>query len=894
MNRRNAIWSVVTIWMCWTEFRVYAFTPIIDQRYKNSLHRSAKELDSEQELTLADIPAKFTPLFSQAWKVSFPRKGDEEKNAHDPFRFEWGTWIDNEAMLELMSRVDEVRVAEGAYDKLERLINNKDDVIDSSNNIRRIRIASGEKWDCILHVLPLNQEHKGRWCTGSWSVLKALTGVVEVALLREDRNGNKRKVQPKRLRGGSDSSYSKIGAGAGNFGGEDCVKYVGGPLRSYEAKSDRTILLEMVIRPPVSSEDDSQIYLSFPDLQNLHEVLDIFIEDPEELKEEEQAEEHLSVKQQLKKQLSLGDQLGLNLDDQVGGLDVQLDTIVRRVLASRANPEAARRLGISHVKGILLSGPPGCGKTLLARELARLLGAREPQIVNGPEILDKFIGEAEKKVRDLFLPAELEYKQVGDDSALHVIILDEMDAIAKKRGSASSDTTGVRDSVVNQLLSKMDGVQQANNILVVGMTNRPELIDPALLRPGRLEVQLRVELPDAEGRRDIFRIHTAQMKENNAITNDALQFIEDIYQLPTLTDKFTGAEIAGLVRSAASFALARSIQQNPDNTSELSQVTVSDFEQALTEVQPSLGKQDAALQKRLPHGIYSYSLTMERIMRDLQRFIAPLSMNNAKSSKLHSLMLIGGTSGGAGVSALGAWAASQSSTNDYADYVRFITAIDLLSDANSDGDATRAAILMDRFQEAYEMPHSLLVLDDIDQLCAGSGPNGYSTIMLATLRALLRTPPSNSNNFNNNNNNNVSPSSLSSNTKKRGRSLHIIATTSRADVACSSPLLDLFEETIVVPSVSTKEEVETILQQDDSTCTPQKAQKMATILMEQVGPMGIKSVFRLVERAKASAFIASNGDRNTDEDAEIQALMEIVQDLRLDNGEASTLCELIL
>jgi SpoVK/Ycf46/Vps4 family AAA+-type ATPase len=147
--------------------------------------------------------------------------------------------------------------------------------------------------------------------------------------------------------------------------------------------------------------------------------------------------------------------LGMTFDE-VGGLDAQLDAIARRVLASRANPAAARRLGVSHVRGILLSGPPGCGKTLLARELARLLDAREPQIVNGPEILDKFIGEAEKKVRALFAPAQREYAEVGDDSALHIIVLDEMDAIAKKRGTVSSDTTGVRDSVVNQLLSCMD------------------------------------------------------------------------------------------------------------------------------------------------------------------------------------------------------------------------------------------------------------------------------------------------------------------------------------------------------------------------------------------------------------------------------------------------------
>ena len=117
------------------------------------------------------------------------------------------------------------------------------------------------------------------------------------------------------------------------------------------------------------------------------------------------------------------------------------------------------------------------------RELSRMLGAREPQIVNGPEILDKFVGEAEKNVRALFRPAEIEYAQAGDASALHVIILDEMDAIARKRGSITGDSTGVRDSVVNQLLAKMDGVKEASNVLVVGLTNRPELLDPALLRP---------------------------------------------------------------------------------------------------------------------------------------------------------------------------------------------------------------------------------------------------------------------------------------------------------------------------------------------------------------------------------------------------------------------------
>ena len=760
---------------------------------KNNHHPlvlSATNLTPEQEITLASVPQNFTPLFTQALKATIPRAADNTKNAHDPFRFEWGTWVDDEAILQLMERVDEVRVVPGAFEKL---IAGADGTTRTEKKALRYKIASGKKWDCILHALPANIQYEGRWPTGSWAILKALTGVVEISLLREDRNGNSKKAIKKDLRGGSDGSFGVGGGGA--ISGADCIKYVGGPLRSYMGKSERTILFELVVRPPISVEDENQVFEKEWDLESLEDIIDIFIPEPEPEEEEtdddEVEEETVSAQKQA---LSLGSKLGMDFDN-VGGLDAQLDTIVRRVLASRANPEAARRLGISHVKGILLSGPPGCGKTLLARELARLLGAREPQIVNGPEILDKFIGEAEKRVRDLFLPAELEYAQVGDQSALHIIILDEMDAIARKRGSASSDTTGVRDSVVNQLLSKMDGVKQANNVLVVGLTNRPELLDPALLRPGRLEVQLRVELPDAAGRRDIFRIHTRQMKEAGGLSKAAENMTEDLGEkgLAALSDKFTGAEIAGLVRSAASFALARSVQgltdeENEDASfldSEEGKVSVADFEQALTEVRPSLGKQDELLQMRFPRGVSPCSSSMQRIMRDLQRFTAPVA---SKTSRLSSLLLVGaGGNGGAGVTALAAWAAAEASSSDAADYVRFVTALDLLTGEGSGGDGARAAALIDRFSEAREMPNSLLVLDDVDQLCAGSGDGGYSSIMIATLRALLRMPPEGSST--------AKAGGQSVSKRKGGRSMHIIATTSRSDAACVT-MHELFDETI--------------------------------------------------------------------------------------------------
>jgi len=154
----------------------------------------------------------------------------------------------------------------------------------------------------------------------------------------------------------------------------------------------------------------------------------------------------------------------------IGGLDKEFNSIFRRAFASRVfPPELVEQLGCKHVKGILLYGPPGTGKTLMARQIGTMLNAREPKIVNGPQILDKYVGESEANVRRLFAEAEEEEKRLGPNSGLHIIIFDEIDAICKQRGSVAGNS-GVHDTVVNQLLTKIDGVDQLNNILVIGMT----------------------------------------------------------------------------------------------------------------------------------------------------------------------------------------------------------------------------------------------------------------------------------------------------------------------------------------------------------------------------------------------------------------------------------------
>lgn len=707
-----------------------------------------------------DIPTEFHRLLLSAENATQLRPRETADGAHDPFRYEWGSWVVDTNLEYLMQQMGTVRINEGVYQK-----------ITGNRHGRRLKVASGDQWDCYLHCLPKDQSWQGQWPTGSWTMIKTLIGVAEISALRgPDRDGLYHQKTVKELRGGSDGSF----AGGNSFGGADAIKYLGGALRRYSGKAGKTVIMEVVIRPPIKYVNKEVV----EQLDDLAATFTIVEPEPEPEEEDEEIVEEKVVPAS-ESQGHLGKSMGMTFD-KVGGLDKQLDSIARRVLASRANPEAARRLGVSHVRGILLSGPPGCGKTLLARELAHLLGARAPQIVNGPEILDKFIGEAEKKVRDLFLPAEQEYREVGDASALHIIILDEMDAIARKRGTMSSDTTGVRDSVVNQLLAKMDGVKEANNVLVVGLTNRPELLDPALLRPGRLEVQLRVELPDLAGRRDILRIHTRRMIEAGALDKEAVDFADDLGEqgLPARTDHFTGAELAGLVRSAASFALARTVDDDKDGV-----VAVDDLESALKEVIPALGKQDETLKMRFPFGISSCSPATNRVIRDLTRFVVPI---RSETSRLQSLLLVGaGGNGGAGATALGSWAAAQASSNGAADYVRFVTALDLLGEG-SGGDAARASALIDKFVEAKELQRSLLVLDDVDHLCAGNGPHGYSTVMIAALRALLRSPPSSQQ---------AGRQSQPTGNDGYGKTLQVIATTSRSDAACVV-LHELFDETV--------------------------------------------------------------------------------------------------
>ena len=301
----------------------------------------------------------------------------------------------------------------------------------------------------------------------------------------------------------------------------------------------------------------------------------------------------------------------------IGGLDKEFSAIFRRAFASRVFPtEIVTQLGCKHVKGILLYGPPGTGKTLMARQIGTMLNAREPKIVNGPQILDKYVGESEANVRRLFADAEEEEKRLGPNSGLHIIIFDEIDAICKSRGSVAGNT-GVHDTVVNQLLAKIDGVEQLNNILVIGMTNRKDMIDEALLRPGRLELQMEISLPDEHGRHQILNIHTCRMRDYKKIAPDV-----DLKELATQTKNFSGAEIEGLVRAAQSTAMNRlikaasKVEVDPAAMEKL-MVTRSDFFHALEyDIKPAFGTSAETLNQLLIRGIINWGRPVAEILAD--------------------------------------------------------------------------------------------------------------------------------------------------------------------------------------------------------------------------------------------------------------------------------------
>ncbi|MHA1292772.1 MAG: CDC48 family AAA ATPase [Promethearchaeota archaeon] len=259
--------------------------------------------------------------------------------------------------------------------------------------------------------------------------------------------------------------------------------------------------------------------------------------------------------------------------EDVGGLDREIQRVREMVELPLRHPSLFKRLGIDPPKGVLLRGPPGCGKTLLARAVANESEAHFISI-NGPEIMSKFYGESEKKLRKLFIEAE--------EKSPSIIFIDEIDAIAPKRETVTGE---VERRVVAQLLALMDGLHGRGRVIVIGATNRPNSLDPALRRPGRFDREIEIKVPNEKGRREIFQIHTRNMPLEKKFS---------LKEYSQITHGFVGADIEAVCREAAMSALRRYLPKinleseiiDPELLEQI-EVTKEDFNQALKEVLPS-------------------------------------------------------------------------------------------------------------------------------------------------------------------------------------------------------------------------------------------------------------------------------------------------------------------
>lgn len=272
----------------------------------------------------------------------------------------------------------------------------------------------------------------------------------------------------------------------------------------------------------------------------------------------------------------------MELEKHVGGISDELREVVNTICLSRGKlKEEFIARGLKAAKGIILHGPPGTGKTTLARNLGKILGCEGDRfrLMSGPEIFNKWVGESEANVRAIFKPAKEAWKKYGDNAPVYMVVIDEIDAMIPARSGSSGNP--VRDTVVNQFLAEMDGLEQFNNLICIGITNRLELIDPAAVRAGRFGVHVKIDLPDQNGRMKIFDIHTRNLKDLDRLCD------VDFDKLANLTDKFSGAEIESSVELASRISLERlnACEVIDEETiQKLGKVTHDDFVTAIKKV----------------------------------------------------------------------------------------------------------------------------------------------------------------------------------------------------------------------------------------------------------------------------------------------------------------------
>ncbi len=256
----------------------------------------------------------------------------------------------------------------------------------------------------------------------------------------------------------------------------------------------------------------------------------------------------------------------------IGGLEALKQELKETVEWPLKHPHVFKGLGIRPPRGVLMYGPPGCGKTLLAKAVANESEANFI-LVKGPELISKWVGDSEKGIREIFKKAR--------QSAPSIIFFDEIDAIAPRRGS-HSDSTQVTERVVNQILTEMDGLEELNEVVVIAATNRPDIIDPGLLRPGRFDRIIMTTVPDKDARLEILKIHTRNMP----LAKDV-----DLKRIADKADNYVGADLDALCREAAILALRDNI--------DVKEIPMKYFEEAMKKVKSSILNEDIQKYKEI-------------------------------------------------------------------------------------------------------------------------------------------------------------------------------------------------------------------------------------------------------------------------------------------------------
>ena len=489
----------------------------------------------------------------------------------------------------------------------------------------------------------------------------------------------------------------------------------------------------------------------------------------------------------------------------IGGLDNEINHIFHRILTTRLYPPSyIKKFGINHVKGILLYGPPGTGKTLIARTLAKILNVREFKVINGPELFDKYVGETEKKIREIFSDAEEDEKENGDNSGLHIIVFDEIDSLCKKRGVVNSET-GVHDNAVNQLLTKIDGVDALNNIIVIGMTNRRDLLDEAILRPGRLELHIEIGLPTEKGREQIFNVYLKKIKENKLLNDDV-----DINHLSKITKNFTGADIEAMVKLSVANVLfkgANNISKNIVNNN-IQKLSMKNFMDAFNEIQPMFGIHHTELKNYIKYGIINYGTNFEIMKNHIMESVNHLK--KSKSINLLSILLEGDS--GSGKTALSSFISKESNIP----FIKIISP-DLLVRFNEKG---KYNIIYSIFEDAYKSPFSIIILDNIEQLIeyVKIGP-AFNNLLLQTLIVYIKKIP-----------------------PKKNTKILIIGTTSKRKEMENFGIIDAFDKVIHIPNLN-KSEITKIL--SDYNSPNVEIEKIISFVKE----IPIKKLLNLIDNA---------------------------------------------